>query len=231
MALIIADHNTFGLSEVDLIKRVSGSACGNVFGIVSKTDTAKQMTSLRVWASKSPTAQNILKFVAASSVNIYLVGLSSGGAALCPGSPGPVGSATIFINFRMKFDFVRYSAKMNAFTKKMIDRHPSTVQYIPVDSYLCFLHEMGHAVQFIENPSQFEMGMKGVLSNPLFTQQIRGAAQAKGAPVPTEKEAESCTRKWPVRIETDNLQRHERPMCLELGIPSRESYGDFRMPG
>lgn len=60
------------------------------------------------------------------------------------------------------------------------------------------MHELGHAKQYVEKPEW-------------FTNQFLAATQ-KGS-----KEAQ-------LAIENDNVQRHEKPICVELGKPHRDKY-------
>lgn len=73
-----------------------------------------------------------------------------------------------------------------------------TVVYPPE---IVLLHEIGHAKQYIENPSWF--GKKGV-----------DQAIIEGS-------------KTVVEIEADNLRRHEHPVCQEYGLKQRQNYTDF----
>jgi hypothetical protein len=64
------------------------------------------------------------------------------------------------------------------------------------------IHELGHAKQFLEKPQWFEA---------TFDAAIKGGGSRATNPAKYE-------------IEDDNVSRHEKPVCLELGKPAREKY-------
>lgn len=103
--------------------------------------------------------------------------------------------------------------------------------------FIVFLHECGHAVQNIENPSQFANNAKGPLS--ALTADIATAARQRGdrlfstMPYAQRKvwfasNGPVTGQAWDVRLEYDNVYRHERPICIEAGEPLRDHYNDIR---
>jgi len=66
---------------------------------------------------------------------------------------------------------------------------------------LVLLHELGHAKQYIEHPDWFTKEKSG------------------GDAIPGTKSTKD--------IESDNLERHERPVAKDLGLKVRQSYEDY----
>ncbi len=70
----------------------------------------------------------------------------------------------------------------------------------PMKPTVLLFHELGHAAQWITRRDWF--------------------MQSKAA-------SDAAREDYYVEIEKDNLERHERPMCMELGVPCRWHYDDI----
>lgn len=207
--------------EVNALFRASLSSdlFGNP-GIASRTETLAILHEVRAWAStNSVTAQAILSVVTNAEQDVYLVGMKGGGyTCFCSDDPAP-GKGVVYFNFDARFE-IKQEGKANA----------------PLHNYIAFLHEMGHAKQWIETPEFFN----GSLQNkPDFAKDIKTAAQNMAmrtgncsfgdAGRSLKLQNLRLTKPlWSVRIETDNLMRHEWPMCDESGHV-RRAYTDLVM--
>lgn len=302
--------------------------------IVGKSKVTSYFYEVIEWSKTSKTAQAILSIVQNSPTQIYVLGMKGGGFSCFNSDYPEKGVGTVYYNLtlEMAIGFTTTgphdtASKMKLDWDKDHARHPrlkETVgmrvdQKAPValHNYIGFLHELGHAKQFIENPLFFE----GAHTNTSkFTGEIEAAARdrkgfwtkvqsdehraelraaapkgirpwvspeipaasgrkpklvldnpsagsspippgsrptggppgppgppaAPGPPPPmrmltaAEKEAERLKKDiyrlhqhkpvpidgWGVRIETDNLIRHEWPICDEMGYPKR-NYNDL----
>jgi len=190
--------------------------------IYGRVKTIKYLQSVRVWAAqKSATAQRLLKVVDDSDVNIYMVGME-GGFTCFDSDPTPAGTVYIDLNIKLSVNPGGSSGVHAGFQ----ELHP----------YIAFLHEVGHAVQFIENPNQFKNNAKGPIYG--LKADIEQAARKYGDKVHSNvqyvvrrnwfSQGPLTGAAWPVRLEYDNVYRHERPICLEAGEPFRDHYKDIR---
>ncbi len=191
--------------------------------IYGQVKTLAYLNSVRVWAnSKSTTAKRILKTIDDSPITIYLVGMS-GGFTCFDSDPTPAG--TVYFDLDMK---------LSVNPKGATGAHSGFERLHP---YVAFLHELGHAVQFIETPLQFKNSTKGPLS--ALASDIQQAAGARGTRLfPSMRYADRrewfsqgplSGTAWAVRLEYDNMFRHERPICEESGEPLRDHYNDIQM--
>ena len=222
--------------------------------LASDVELRKYLYEVTTWASSCPTAKAILAAVHYSFVDIYVVGMKGGGFS-CFNSDYPqhgVGTVYYDLTLKMEVKFTGPGPTEIASTFKVRPK-PN----VSLHSYIGFLHELGHAKQFIENPGFFRevttniekatwvnrTGSKGSVplgggtgafqSDPKFRFEIEKAAKAmyeKKRPNAHKGLQLSGVRmtkpQWGVRIETDNLNRHEWPMCDELGYPKR-NYTDL----
>ena len=191
--------------------------------IYGRVKTMKYLHNVRVWAAaKSRTAQRLLKTIDDSNITIYLVGMD-GGFTCFDSDPAPAGTVYFDLNLQVSVNPGGSTGAHSGFERL----HP----------YVAFLHEVGHAVQFIETPSQFSCGAKGPLYG--LKSDIQQAAQKYGERVHgglsySQRRAwfsqgPLSGMPWAVRLEYDNVYRHERPICIESGEPLRDHYGDIRL--
>lgn len=190
--------------------------------IYGQVKTMQYLHAVRAWAAlKSPTAQRLLRTVDQSNITIYLVGMN-GGFTCFDSDPAPAGTVYFDLNLNVS---VNPGGARNAHTG--FERlHP----------YVAFMHEVGHAVQFIETPEQFMNSAKGPLS--ALNSDIARAARLYGdrnhdnVPYSQRRvwfsQGPLTGTAWSVRLEYDNMFRHERPICIEAGEPLRDHYGDIR---
>lgn len=188
---------------------------------------------VQCWAdSNSPTAKRLLNIAHDSDENIYLVGMKHGGytcfddgegtPAYGGGTVGQHGGSIIYINVDIVAQVNPGGATTHAGFQNM---HP----------YIAFFHELGHAIQKIEQPELWVNGGRGLAAAFLgdinnaarsFAQRAHGRTFGQAR---AEYSATGHTRQpWSVRIEYDNVYRHERPICQEAGMPMRDLYGDIR---
>jgi hypothetical protein len=217
MAFVWTDGDKIGHSKSRL-KGLMGAK--EIYGQVK---TMQYLQQVRAWAAqKSPTAQRILKTVDNSSVKIYLVGMN-GGFTCFDSDPAPAG--TIYFDLNLKVS-VNPGGATNS--HKGFERlHP----------YVAFLHEVGHAVQFIKTPRQFVNHAKGPLHG--LKSDIEAAARKygernHGGIAYAQRRAwfsqgPLSGTAWAVRLEYDNVYNHERPICLEAGEPLRDHYTDIKL--
>ncbi|MCG8313836.1 MAG: hypothetical protein MI976_11515 [Pseudomonadales bacterium] len=191
--------------------------------IYGRTKTLAYLHNVRAWADKkSPTAKKLLKTIDNSKINIYLVGMD-GGFMCFDSDPAPAGTIYANLNINPEVNPGGATGAHTGFEKQ----HP----------YIAFLHEVGHAVQYIETPSQFANHAKGPLS--ALKSDIGDAARAfsdrnhKGISYSQRKvwftQGPISGQAWAVRLEYDNMYRHERPICVEAGEPLRDHYNDIRI--
>jgi len=181
------------------------------------------LEKVRLWAlQKSATAQRVLKTIDRFPHPVYVV-VMKGGFTCFDNEPGPGG--VIYMNVDIDLS-VRPGGARGVYDEFQ-KQHP----------YITFLHECGHAVQNIETPLQFENSAKG----PRFalTSAIMDAARKYGErnfgsrPYSERRgwfapNGSVTGQPWSVRLEYDNIYRHERPICLEAGEPIRDHYCDIR---
>lgn len=191
--------------------------------VMTEMNGRDYVSAVRQWAAKkSPTAQRILNIIDNFSSPVYVVAMR-GGRTCFDNDPSPGG--VIYINLKLDPSVRASGVGVDGRWEK---QHP----------FIAFLHECGHAVQNIENPLQFSNSAKGPLS--LLSSDIASAATAHGSRVNKGKlykdyrEWYSRTgsficQPWCVRLEYDNIYRHERQICMESGEPMRNFYLDYRI--
>lgn len=241
--------------------------------IASRLVMVSYMTQASMWAHRSKAAQAIISAVTNSKVDIYVIGMRNGGYS-CFDSDCPEDfSGTVYFNIDVKLD-VRLRDGVDATTREPKYR----TERKTVDPLIAFLHELGHAKQFIENPDMFTRRAHGTnapipeISPVVIADAARKWAAgidkttratmstdpnfklAKTQPDnPTPNKFVEQTKRptytqarnkgfldltnvrltkpaWGVKLETDNLIRHEWPICRELGWPepSLRHYTDIR---
>jgi hypothetical protein len=127
-----------------------------------------------------------------------------------------------------------------------------------LDNNIALLHELGHAKQWLERPQLFDGDYRAggldftlALRKHAETVVKRGLEKAPDSPlahnirmaagrtladfpsVPQTPEELAQVKKnrpvWSVHIESDNMARHEWPICRELGLPYRQNYRDINV--
>ena len=256
--------------------------------LASATEVMAYLGGVRDWAAKANyrTAQSIITVVEkALEKEVYVVGMKNGGfTCFCSDDPQR-GKGVVFFDMKASYslkvpDGVDATTRDPKYKADKVELHP----------YIAFLHEFGHAKQWIENPYLFDGNVSTTRNNesklvevPWFKKEFQKDLQTKikdmayakavksaqksappaaivpasgpagaqsgppgppGAPPPAppptamgsvkratinaqvDKDLKlQATRvtnpQWAVRIETDNLIRHEWPMCVEAGYPKR----------
>lgn len=188
--------------------------------ICSSVEVRAWLVDVTNWAARSQTAMELLKFVHMAEKVVYLVGMKGGYQCFSCDEPER-GKGVIYIDVQAKLG-VRVHG-------------PHTESVVPMHNYISTLHEFGHAKQWIERP-EFYTG--GVQSTPEFASRILAAARARikvPAHITAHKDKKAFVDSilkpqdmrqampaWSVRTETDNLIRHEWPICREMGYPLRQ---------
>jgi hypothetical protein len=244
---------------------------------------------VRDWVAKANyrTAQAILTVVEkALHKDVYVVGMKNGGfTCFCSDDP-QVGKGVVFFDLKARYslripDGVDQNTREPKYKAERVELHP----------YIAFLHELGHAKQWIENPylfdgnvlttknqesklvdvpwfkKDFQKDLQQKIKDMAYNKAVKNAPKAPasaailpaagpaaagpaaqpglpGSPPPApppvsmgsikratiNTQVENALRlqatrttnpQWAVRIETDNLIRHEWPMCVEAGYPKR----------
>lgn len=174
------------------------------------------------WSSKSQTAKAVLAAVHGARKDIYLVGMIGGYQCFSSDEPEP-GTGVVYVDLNARLGV------------KVRGPHGGRTT-VPLHNNIALLHEFGHAKQWIENPMFFSGGVQNTRA---FAGKIKDAAfnRARDKAPDTmnygQKRRFATDRlkltglritapAWSVRIETDNLHRHEWPICKEMGYPQRQ---------
>ena len=196
---------------------------------INYAEAFAEVQIVRRWAMRSPTAQTIIKKIDTSGTIINVVIFDGNGETVFSSDDPPgQGQGTIFWDRQ-----ARFQTKQSGGTTEALHH------------YIAFLHEMGHAVQWIECPGFFngnmlhgtasrktiadgarafwrkkaeKQGIKGYGSQNAFADTQMGGKAGLVVPV-----------QWKVAIEMDNLRRHEWPICDEARYVRRALYGDLIM--
>lgn len=254
MALIyLEESEAEAACEETLLTWVTTS---NYKGCYSAKETRDQMANTLTWAKNSPTAAQLLQFVADASVEIRVIGMRGG--YQCFDTTGTKDKQpVVFIDLDGRLqNYVRQPHQVHIPPEQM----KSVAQQgdiVSLDNRIALLHEFGHAKQFIERPLLFAghykqgqgkvgkflkvggkaVGLEGEAPLGSFASAIQERAQQmwkkKGVANPDLLTNEELAAFAPVpggyavRIEMDNMARHEWPICKELGIPLRTNYRDL----
>jgi hypothetical protein len=190
----------------------------------------------RRWARKhSPTGERIISFIKASVVPIHVIawrgeGMDEGFSMFDSDSPIP-NAGTVWVN-------------LDVFVEVQQDVH-SLGRNKMFNNFIVILHELGHAKQFIEQPSLFLRDKKEADLLPVekahlqlrsdFEKVIDLEAAARRRAGAKTLAARSAAQKalgmaphvaYPDPIEWDNYKRHEGPICDEAGIMRRGFYAN-----
>lgn len=82
------------------------------------------------------------------------------------------------------------------------------------------IHELGHAVQYLQDPSGFKSKFESVQSGSSATTKF-SITNAEGKAL-TKYIKNTLVAQ--LSIENDNVARHEAPVCDDLGLPFRKKY-------
>jgi hypothetical protein len=107
------------------------------------------LAKVRAWAAKSDTAKAIIAVVEKATQDIYVVGMKNGGFSSFSSDDPEKGKGVVFFDIEAKFA-LKIPDGVDA--KKEPKYKAETVS---LDPYIAFLHEFGHAKQWIENPYFF----------------------------------------------------------------------------
>ena len=194
--------------------------------------TKAYLEKVRDWSADSKTALATINFVERALPEVSIVGMRGGETSF--DSDCPVrGKGVIYVNLDLRMG-IRGSN---------VDMH----------QYVALLHEFGHAKQWIERPEFFSTSpletsaFKDMIEKSAaeFFQKRILAAQGREFKKMSVDEMDEVRVKnlglsnlmvkkenWRqrdsiVRIESDNLARHEWPICDEKKMPRRNSYADL----
>lgn len=214
------------------------------------SEEMKQVISdVRNWSKNSKTASAIFDDIDSKGVDIYIIGMKSGGYTCFDSDCPRTGSGTCYVDVEAIFSIKSTNDNLH--------------------NYIALLHELGHARQWIDNPGWFNLASqaeqnKSRPSAKDLQQRIveRAANQGKtskpaipvatasqgGPPPPPPPGGQGPSRlqirknisdtlqwqsiqgkhiKWPFVIEQDNMARHEWPICDEMHYPRRQGYADL----
>jgi hypothetical protein len=193
--------------------------------LAKKVEMMTYLHEARQWAhAHSKTGQAILSVLDKSDTNIYVVGMKGGGYSCFNSDYPKQGEGTVYMCVTLKL-WVKMEAgaprPLGGDRTKFVDDNGNGILLNP---FIAFLHELGHAKQFIEYPWLFSeprvsaSAIKNAASEMLKKQGVNLTGRQKILPV----YGSSTAPGWAVRVESDNLNKHEWPMCLESGYPCRQ---------
>lgn len=187
--------------------------------VIPAAEGFAELQRVRRWAMRSPTAQRILRTVEEARVRANVVCFNGSGQTVF--GPDDQGMGSVFWDIGARFTTRGGTA--------------------PFHQYVAFLHELGHFIQWHTNPSFYAGNMlhnsRGIAdaAKAFFLR----AAERGGAASYGQKNAYATARMqpspaaqgkaWSVRVEMDNLARHEWPMCDEARLPRRLEYTDLQV--
>ena len=211
---------SFYFPDVGEIKAVHGATLrSEKFGnptIASPETTAEFVHEAQQWCLPSKTANELMQFIEAAKQRIHIVGMRKGGY-VCFDSDCPTqGQGTVYIDIDVALRTRRTGDLINA--------------------YVIFLHEVGHAKQWIQHPERFNLG--DPIHGRQFGNTIAMAAKqfwmrkknlnfSDAAKLLQHQELRMTKPLWTVHIEDENLAVHEYPICEEMGVPRRDKYEDL----
>lgn len=199
--------------------RLIDGAIGGLAAPVSR-NLASTYFKLLSDASKSSKAQEMLAFIRKNGkvVGLLLVDMTSGSDSMF--IPPSVLSAVPELK-----EFDGGVAVVNI-------ENPLNIRGTNCGLAVSTVHELGHAKQFMERPQWFE----GKFAETMRSEdQIRSDVNAglQGLTSPKERSAKRndlqakfalAKKQAKLDIENDNLQRHEKPMLMQMGLPFRDTY-------
>jgi hypothetical protein len=238
-----------------------------ITSLAKELDLRKYVLEVAAWASNSRTAKEILYVVQNCEPNIYFVGMNGGGFSCFNSDYPKFGSGTVYYNLALKME-IGFNGPGPTETASNFAAGPK--RNVSLHNYVGFLHELGHAKQFIENQGFFRESMDKKASDELrknqglepvgkwgggnwaymadgkFRSEVETKAKElaeKQSPLKKDlmpgaggqgsawknlklQQVRMCKPQWGVRIETDNLMRHEWPICEEFKLPKR-NYTDL----
>jgi len=239
--------------------------------LARELELRKYLLDVAAWASDSKVAKEILYVVQNCEPNIYVVGMKGGGFSCFNSDYPKYGTGTVYYNLGLKME-IGFHGPGPTETASKFAMGPK--RNVSLHNYIGFLHELGHAKQFIENPGFFreskdkktnddlrkDQGLApvgkwgggnwaymadGKFKNEVETKakeladkrsdrkkELMPGAGGTGSAWKNLKlqQVRLCRPLWGVRIETDNLMRHEWPVCEEFKLPKR-NYTDLVVTG
>lgn len=212
--------------------------------------TRQYLLEVTSWASASKTAKAVLSAVHDAREEVFVVGMKGGFQAFSNDEPTAKGEKVpvIFVDLDAKLGLRVRNAHNASEEPNMIGAK------VEFSNYIAFLHELGHAKQWIENPVFF---IAPPMATTRFAADIRQAAIGRMTRGDTNAPKREGTgwqaqakfnkaltnyvsshpvfggirnpdpKGWGVRVESDNIFRHERPICEELRLPQRLNYRDL----
>lgn len=224
-------------------------------GCYSGIQMRQHLLAVTAWCSNSKTAKMVLQAVHDSPKELYLVGMKGGYQAFNNEETNAVTGkklAVAFVDLDAKLG-IRVRGPHNEY-----EQPTSIPQKIALHNNIAFLHELGHAIQWFYNPGffaglhQWSSRFAGDIKNAAIKRGTKGDANVpvmagKGA-IAQVKYNKAMTayvanhpvfggienpgpKGWPVRIEVDNMFRHEWPVCQEMKVPRRLNYRDICLMG
>jgi len=221
--------------------------------LYSASETKKYVTEAVSWAFQhgSNTALEIFSFVVRATPVIQVVGMK-GGFQCFGTAEGKAKKPVIFLDLDASLNYkTRLSADQHMMSFKPFMRtapakdfvtihykdvaknseHVAPSQFVgqqtELSNRIATLHELGHAKQWIENANLFVRPMSKLRED------IRGAAEkfwnkrGDSSHVLKQTDQSPLFTAWDPIVEMDNMNRHEFPICREMGIGYRNNYMDL----
>jgi len=146
-------------------------------GCYSAEHTRTALEATKAWALASPTAQEILRHVSASSKEIHVVGMIGGYQCFNSTEGADLDLPVVFIDLDGQLT-------VNVRTAHNLHLDPSacTGNTIALDNRVALLHEFGHAKQWIETPAMFDNSpgnFDARLGKSAFAAEIQAKAAAR----------------------------------------------------
>jgi hypothetical protein len=226
----------------------------------TRPKTIGYFSEVRARAKNSPTARAILKAVEESDRVINFIGMYGGFQCFDESADNhstKKKEPTIYVDLHGRLSVYVRGPHEQA-TSRADAVNPNMQAF---NNKIALLHELGHAKQFIENPTWYafyassqkkaewrdsiEAKAKG-LWTAKFTPRV--VVKNSGGPPPPpafgaarpnpaaqvnafigKATDRAKPQKWFVVIDVDNMQRHEWPICREMGLPVRLNYTDLNV--
>lgn len=194
---------------------------------IPSAEAFAEIQIVKRWSMRSRTAQSIIRRIEESNRRINVVCFRNQGSTVFAAETPTPHEGTVFWDLEARF----------------ASRQPQELGEF--HHHIAFLHELGHAIQWMETPGFYAGNMlhgstgREVIATAAnqhwmarapqnLTYQQRRAWVEERAPR-TQMQGAA----WNVRLEMDNLMRHEWPICDEARYPRRMNYTDLvlRAPG
>lgn len=187
---------------------------------ISRQVALAEWMKVKEWAKRSPTALNIIRKVESSKAICHVICYRGTGSTIFAADEPQEGQSSVHWD--------------------LAARYVTNGRTQPFHHYIALLHEFGHFIQWNED-KLFYRGNPIMHSHGSILQGARQlyekAAESQGLTQFIQKRKYTEDRmfgvkpiqgkSWSVRLEMDNLRRHEWPICDEMGVARRLSYSDF----